>query len=215
MKRYWQDLDQRFSKLARRERGVLLLGGLGAILLLGFSAVDVSLTEHKMFSRQLSEARADTATAKARTQVLVRQLAQHPDDYARARIADVSEQIGVLDEQMRGVNRGLVPPQRMAQILEKMLKQTSRVSLVKLQTLPVSHLIERDQSSDGPNVYKHGIEMTLQGRYLDLLDYLGQLEALPWQMFWARAQMDAKDYPAVRISVTVFTLSLDRKWLVV
>ena len=57
--------------------------------------------------------------------------------------------------------------------------------------------------------------MTLQGRYLDLLDYLGQLEALPWQMFWARAQMDAKDYPAVRISVTVFTLSLDRKWLVV
>ncbi len=116
---------------------------------------------------------------------------------------------------MQGVNRGLVPPERMAQILEKMLTQTSRVSLVKLQTLPVSHLIERNQTPDGPNVYKHGIEMTLQGRYLDLLDYLGRLEALPWQMFWAQAQMDAKDYPAVRITVTVFTLSLDKKWLVV
>ena len=139
MKRYWHELDQRFSKLAKRERGVLLLGGLGAILLLGFSAVDVSVTKHRMLTKQLTQARADTATAKAQTQVLVRQLAQHPDDYARGRIAEVSGQIGALDEQMRGVNRGLVPPQRMAQILEKMLKQTSRVSLVKLQTLPVSH----------------------------------------------------------------------------
>ena len=103
----------------------------------------------------------------------------------------------------------------MAQILEKMLARTSRVQLVKLQTLPVSHLIEREKSDNGPNVYKHGIEMTLQGRYLDLLDYLRRMETLPWQMFWARAHMDANDYPDVRITVTVFTLSLDKHWLVV
>jgi MSHA biogenesis protein MshJ len=215
MKRYWQDLDQRFSKLAKRERGVLLLGGLGAILLLGFSVVDVSVAKHNVLTKQLSQTRADTATAQAQTQVLVRQLAQNPDDYARSRIAEVSAQAAVLDAQMQGVNRGLVPPERMAQILEKMLTQTSRVRLVELQTLPVSYLIERDQSQVGPNVYKHGIEMTLQGGYLDLLDYLSRLEALPWQMFWAQAQMDAEDYPAVRITVTVFTLSLDQKWLVV
>jgi len=215
MKRYWQDLDQRFSKLAKRERGVLLLGGIGAILILGFSAVDVATAKHKTLALQLTQAKADTAAARAQTQLLVRQLAQNPDDHARARIAELSRQIGVLDEQMRGVNRGLVPPQRMARILEKMLARTSRVTLVELQTLPVSHLIERNQSLDRPNVYKHGIEMTLQGRYLDLLDYLSKLEALPWQMFWAQAQMDANDYPDVRITVTVFTLSLDKKWLVV
>lgn len=215
MKHYWKDLDQRFSKLAKRERGVLLLGGLGAILLLGFSAVDVSVAKHNALTKQLSQTRADTATAQAQTQVLVHQLAQNPDDYARSRIAEVSAQAAVLDAQMQGVNRGLVPPERMAQILEKMLTQTSRVRLVELQTLPVSYLIERDQSQVGPNVYKHGIEMTLQGGYLDLLDYLSRLEALPWQMFWAQAQMDAEDYPAVRITVTVFTLSLDQKWLVV
>ena len=48
-----------------------------------------------------------------------------------------------------------------------------------------------------------------------MLDYLDRLEGLPWQMFWSQAQMDAKDYPAVRITVTVFTLSLDEDWLVV
>ena len=215
MKSYWADLDKRFSKLTKRERGVLLLGGVGAILILGFSVIDISLAKHKILEKQLSQARADTASAQAQTQVLVRQLAQNPDDHARARIAELSEQIGALDVQMLGVNRGLVPPEQMARILEKMLARTSRVQLVKLQTLPVSHLIKREQSDNRPNVYKHGIEMTLQGRYLDLLDYLSRLEALPWQMFWANAPMDANDYPAVRITITVFTLSLDKNWLVV
>lgn len=215
MKSYWADLDARFSRITKRERGVLLLGGVGAILILGFSVVDVSLAKYKMLDKQLSQATVDTATAKSQVQVLVGQLAQNPDERARARIAELSEQIETLDVEMQGVNRGLVPPERMAQILEKMLARSSHVQLVKLQTLPVSHLIEREQSDNGPNVYKHGIEMTLQGRYLDLLDYLRRMEALPWQMFWARAHMDAHDYPAVRITVTVFTLSLDKHWLVV
>ena len=91
----------------------------------------------------------------------------------------------------------------------------ARVELVGLKTLPVSYLIVRTQPDAGANVYKHGIEITLQGRYLDMLNYLDRLEALPWQMFWAQAQMDARNYPAVRIKVTVFTLSLDKEWLVV
>ncbi len=215
MKRFWAELEQRYSQLTKRERNVVLFGGLGAILLLGFSVIDVYLTKHTTLSKQLSQVRADTATAKAQTQLLLRQLAQNPDDVARARIAALAEQIAALDAQMQGVNRGLVPPQRMAKILEKMLTRSARVQLVQLQTLPVSNLLERKQLDDGPNVYKHGIEMTLQGRYLDLLDYLGKMEALPWQMFWAQAQMDAKDYPAVRVTVTVFTLSLDKNWLVV
>jgi MSHA biogenesis protein MshJ len=215
MKSYWTDLDKRFSRLTKRERSIVLLGGVAAILILGFSMVDVSLAKYKMLNKQLSQARTDTVTAAAQAQVLSVQLAQNPDEHARARIAALSEQIAALDLQMQGVNRGLVPPDEMAQILEDMLARSSHVQLIKLQTLPVSHLIQRDQSDSGPNVYKHGIEMTLQGRYLDLLDYLNRLEALPWQMFWAEAIMDAKDYPAVRITVTVFTLSLDKHWLVV
>jgi MSHA biogenesis protein MshJ len=215
MKSYWADLESRFSKLTKRERSVVLLGGVGAILLLGFSVVDVSLAKYKMLDKQLIQARADTAIAKAQAQALVGQLAKNPDEYARQRIAELSEQIETLDVQMQGVNRGLVPPERMAQILEEMLAHSSHVQLIKLRTLPVSYLIEREQSGGGPNVYKHGIEMTLQGRYLELLDYLNRLEALPWQMFWAHAHMDANDYPSVRITVTVFTLSLDKHWLVV
>jgi MSHA biogenesis protein MshJ len=218
MKKWWLRMEKRFGLLTRRERGVLLAGGLAVIFILGYSWFDSSLARQRVLAAQLSEVSAATAMSKAQAQSVTIQLSRDPDERARVRIAKLTEQVNSLEAQMQGVNRGLVPPQQMARILEKMLARDARVKLVKLKTLPVSNLIERKdgkQDAGQANVYKHGIEISLQGRYLDMLNYLDRLEALPWQMFWSEAKMDARDYPAVRITVTVFTLSLDRDWLVV
>jgi MSHA biogenesis protein MshJ len=210
-----QELEQRFAKLSRRERAILVYGGLAAVLLIGFSLADSSLTTHRALQKQIAQARTDIATTSAQTQTIIRQLAEDPDERARAMIAKLGIEVRDLDAQMEGINRGLVPPQRMAKILEQMLARNAKVRLVALKTLPVSFLIERDKTDDGANVYKHGIELTMQGRYLDLLGYLDSLEDLPWQMFWAHASMNAQEYQAVRLTVTVYTLSLDKNWLVV
>ncbi len=215
LKQQWRELEQRFSALTRRERGILLGGGLALILIVGFSLADSSLARQRLLSKEIVKAQSDAAMAKAQAEVIVRQLALDPDDRARARIAELSRDTRGLDAQMQGLNRGLIAPEQMAEILQKMLARDRGVKLVSLKTLPVSRLIESEQSEDGASVYKHGIKITLQGRYLDMLDYLGRLEGLPWQMFWSQARMDAKEYPAVRITVTVFTLSLDEEWLVV
>lgn len=218
MKKWWLRMEKRFGLLTRRERGVLLAGGLAVIFILGYSWFDSSLARQRVLAAQLSEVSAATAMSKAQAQSVTIQLSRDPDERARVRIAKLTEQVNSLEAQMQGINRGLVPPQQMARILEKMLTRDARVKLVKLKTLPVSNLIERKdgkQDAGQANVYKHGIEISLQGRYLDMLNYLDRLEALPWQMFWSEAKMDARDYPAVRITVTVFTLSLDRDWLVV
>lgn len=215
MKRQWVELGRRFDRLTRRERGVLLFGGLALFVIVGFSLADASLAHQRVLATEIDKTRADLAMAKAQVDTMVRQLGEGPDAQARARIAQLSEQIHALDAEMAGINRSLVPPQQMAEILRKMLARDPRVKLIRLKTLPVSRLIRPDEDHDGANVYKHGMELTLQGRYLDMLHYLDRLEALPWQMFWARAQMDARDYPAVRFTVTVYTLSLDKDWLVV
>lgn len=215
LKQQWRELEQRFASLTRRERGILLGGGLAVILIVGFSLADSSLARQRLLSKEIVKAQSDTATAKAQADVIVRQLAEDPDDRARARIAALSRETRGLDAQMQGLNRGLIAPEQMAEILQKMLSRDRGVKLIGLKTLPVSRLIESDPSDGGADVFKHGIEITLQGRYLDMLGYLDRLEQLPWQMFWSQAQMDAKDYPAVRITVTVFTLSLDEDWLVV
>ena len=119
-----------------------------------------------------------------------------------------------------------MPPERMVQVLEDMLNRDSHVRLVRLRTLPVAALMEpagapaEDTAPKSPApskslVYKHGMELTVEGNYLDLLEYQARLEKLPWRMFFARTSLDAVDYPRVFMTITLYTLSLEKAWLVV
>ena len=62
-------------------------------------------------------------------------------------------------------------------------------------------------------LYRHGVELIVRGNYLDMVDYLDALEALPIQLFWTRAALEVEQYPNARLSLTVYTLSLDKKWM--
>lgn len=62
-------------------------------------------------------------------------------------------------------------------------------------------------------IYRHGLELTVTGSYLDLLAYVRDLEQLPTQLYWDSLELDAAEYPKVAMKLTVYTLSLDRAWL--
>lgn len=62
-------------------------------------------------------------------------------------------------------------------------------------------------------LYRHGVELVLQGSYLDMVSYMDALESLPVQLFWGKARLDAQQYPNSRLTLTLYTLSLDQKWM--
>ena len=45
--------------------------------------------------------------------------------------------------------------------------------------------------------------------------YLSALERFPLRMFWKEVDLAATDYPKITMKLTVYTLSLERAWLVV
>ena len=69
--------------------------------------------------------------------------------------------------------------------------------------------------SAGSQIYRHGVEITLSGNYLDLLAYLRDLEKLPTQLYWGRVELSTAAPPLVTLKLSVYTLSLDLSWLVV
>lgn len=226
MKDLWRRGRLKFDAMSMRERLMVFAAAVCVIVLLGYElGVSKSLAANSRLSAQIGQQEAEAAIAQQQIQILARSLAQDPDEALRKQIADLKKQIEERDLAVRTVQKGLVPPTRMAAMLENMLNRSQSVHLVSLKTLPVTTLVEKPAEEakdaeaaavpDEHQVYKHGVEITLQGNYLDLLDYLAKLEKLPWQMFWARSQMDASDYPRVRVTLTLYTLSLDKAWLVV
>jgi MSHA biogenesis protein MshJ len=62
-------------------------------------------------------------------------------------------------------------------------------------------------------LYRHGVEIVLQGGYLDMINYMSTLEASPTQLFWGKARLDATQYPHATLTLTLYTLSLDEQWM--
>jgi MSHA biogenesis protein MshJ len=117
-------------------------------------------------------------------------------------------------------------------MLEDMLSRNRKLQLVDMRTLPTTTLGtegdkapgdkpagEKPAPKPGGQIYRHGVEVTVSGSYLDLLAYLRDLEKLPHQLYWGRMELAAapaaKGGTTVTMKLSVHTLSLDLAWLVV
>ncbi|MCL4681935.1 MAG: hypothetical protein KJZ92_11710 [Rhodocyclaceae bacterium] len=223
---------QKFDALSLRERLMVAV----AAFAVTFFLVDALLLSS--WSRQnaglkasLVEQRAESDRTAVQLKELQARVSGHPDEQARARIREIEQKIAAIDASLQAASKQLVPPERMATLLEDLLKRNKRLQLLKMTTLPAEELLGREQAGGtsagteqapitagaaaSQNIFKHGVELTLRGNYFDMLDYLAQIESLPWQMYWGRLKLDAREYNRPELTLTLYTLSLDKVWLTI
>ena len=68
-------------------------------------------------------------------------------------------------------------------------------------------------SAAPPTLYRHGVELVLEGGYGELSQALKALEALPQHMLWGSLTLRVERHPLSTLTVRVYTLSRDRHWL--
>lgn len=229
----WQRLADRIDALSLRERALIFLAiALVLIVSVNLLLIDPLLTRSRNLQQRIVQEELQIKAMRAQIEELVAASTTDPDADLRLRLESLRLQSEQAAETLQDIQSGLVPPQRIPALLQDLLRHNRSVSLVAMKTLPVEMLGvagpaaasvppagatagERTGPPAGPMgaVYKHGVEITVQGSYLDLLRYLEGIEALPWQMFWGTADVDGKDYPTVTLTLRLYTLSLDEAWL--
>jgi MSHA biogenesis protein MshJ len=230
MKRRWRRYAAKVDALPQRERALVFVTVMAAVIFVAYALfIDPLVARKKALAAQAVQQQAELQVMRGNIQALKNRLAA-PDAANLARRDAVQRQIVEIDVKLKDMQTSLVPAQTMRAVLQEMLARNPRLQLIAVQTLPVMPLIEkRDKTEKSPaarqpnlkpttaenGVFKHGVHITLQGSYADMYDYLARLETLPWHMFWSRASLSAADYPRLTMTVTIYTLSLDKAWLVV
>lgn len=223
LKQQWQRVSDKADAMSLRERVMVFLM-LAAVLgvLLNAVLLDPLVAGQKKHSRDIVERQAQIADIQARTQVLASAAQADPDAANRERLKALKQKLEQSDKALNDVQQGLVPPERMARLLEDILERNRGLRLVSLKTLPAGALLGAPVAGAGEKgaatagqVYRHGIQITVEGNYAELSQYLAELEKLPWRMFWSQADMRVDEYPKVVLTLTVYTLSLDQSWLAV
>jgi MSHA biogenesis protein MshJ len=235
MKKQVQNLSQKIDALSERDRGILfVLCSLG-VLMLGF----ILLVEPQMKLREILQ----TQHQANQNQIVVLQeeMAQRsavlnvdPDVEVRAKLAEAKHRLLAMDKDLLILQKNLVQAEKINLLLENILKQNKALQLISLKSLPVVNLIAMpkaqetiSQSSaattampvvnvstpDELSIYKHEVELVLQGNYLDMLTYMRELEAMPERVYWSRSSFSVLEYPKASLRLNLFTLSLEKKWL--
>ena len=125
----------------------------------------------------------------------------------------LEQQIEAAEETVRLFTSDLVDPGEMRHVLEQLIARQRGLTLVRAQNLEVRPLLESETAASGPMLYRHGLRLELEGSYLDCLEYLEAVEALPWRLYWGSFGLSATGYPQNAIVIELYTLSLDEDWI--
>lgn len=222
----WEKLVSKIDGMSLRER-VMIFAAAAFLLVSLINAffLDPLLVKQKKLAAQVIQQQEKMKEIQAQLESLVQAKKDDASSPLRYRIKQLQQQLREGELYLKSRRDKLVPPEKMGDLLEQVLSKNGRLQLVALETLAVAPLIESSAAKPEGNavtvksagqerqVYKHGVKITVRGSYPDLLQYLTALEKLQTQMFWGSAKMSAAQYPAVELTLTLYTLSLDTIWL--
>lgn len=218
----------RINDLALRERGIIFVAIL--VVLYGIAAnflFPPLNAEQGRLKKQLTDKRAQIQGFEGQIQAALAKSAEDPDAGNRAKRTQMEAQLKVLNESLARVTARLVPPKEMARMVEQILLKNRRLEVVRVESLTPESLqqvgsVPLPQAGaatgggvDGLTAYRQGMGIELRGNYLDILDYLKELEALPWKVFWGQISLKVEHYPTSRVTLRIYTLSTQPGWIAI
>jgi MSHA biogenesis protein MshJ len=202
-----------------RERLLVILALLSTVTMAGDSLL------LKPVRIQIADSRVRLAGARAeldQLQKMVEERDREGSERLKARQADLQARLTLAEAEIHRAQIDLVAPQDMARQLTAILQKFPQLRVVGIVSEPPVPVDEGpDKSGKVPvsaearrsMLYEHGLELTVEGRYLDLIGYLQQLERTPYKIYWRELEMktNTEGVPVTRIRF--FTLSRGPTWL--
>ncbi len=191
-----------------RERALAIGGALVALaLVVDTLAFAPQRAQSEALRKQLAAARQQAAQLRA----LAEQHAAQGDAASRGRQAALAQRRARAEAALADAQAGLMAPRDMLRQLEAMLAAHPRLRVIGVQTQAPQPLAANP--GDAAGLYQHGLELRVEGRYLDLLAWLQALERAPYRVYWRELELKVGTDGVPVTRVAVFTLSREAAWL--
>lgn len=201
---------ERIDAASLRERVLIFLAFTMAVVLIGnLALIDPLRARQRLLALETSQRQVELNTIQAELRRLAAIEGADPNAALNSRAVALRGELASLDARVMAEQQRFTAPERVREILDEMLQRNKRLALIDLKTLPVSVI------DGGKRVFRHGVELTVTGTYAELFDYLAAMERLPTQLYWGKAELDVLNHPIAKLRLVVYTVSLDRAWLVV
>jgi MSHA biogenesis protein MshJ len=206
---------ERFDRLSLRERGLVAVAVLAVVVMTWTAAMwDPLAARQQALASELSSLQETMVTT---AQMLDAATMGDPASLALKKEEQLRQELEGINAQLASKSAGLIPPERMVQVIQDVLARQRGLTLISLHNKPVTTLARpvagTQTATDEAGPYVHPVELVIEGRYLDILAYLHALEALEWRFYWKLLELETVRHPTNRVRVEINTLSMDKDWI--
>ncbi len=192
------------------------------VLMLGWQQwAGPAFAESAKFAAQAARDREATQELAAQLAALEQQV-NSPNAEVQVRLAQLRSSFVEQEPQIQAVQQSLVTARNMPVFLESLLAGNKSLQLLSLETL-APEAVDSAASDEaaakmkakeaGLKLYKHGVRLRLSGGYRELTAYLSDLEQASQRVLWGDLRLNVSAHPKLELTLTVYTLSLDKAWM--
>lgn len=222
MKALWKRWSSRIDELTLRERGLgFVVAALLLVLVVYLFALQPLLRQQRAYVDRIKQ---DESQLRALNDALLKQAQQAATDplaIKRQRLRDAEQQLAASEMRLSERRGKTAAPEQLASLLRDLVGRSPGLRLVSLKVVPPVEIAPKRAATPAPGTakpqappvsasaqfYRHAVEIEMAGQYLELLKYLEDLGALPWNLNWAGVELKTATYPEIRLRATVYTIS--------
>lgn len=233
----WRQYQDKFLQLTKREQIIILFAGLFLILYIGFMLfIEPNIKQTEQDRSRIRDLNNSINTAQASIGIYQEALGSNPNEAVTKEIEQQKALLAEIDSELLTLTSELINPVQMRIALIELLTLQPGVSLAALEVIPPSALFVASEAEtvEGDGVtaqentaqqakpvneaqsvalYRHGIKLTLTGRYNALQAYLAELEQMKWKFFWQEFELKVTEYPSNELTVTLYSLSTAKEFI--
>lgn len=210
-----QQLFARLDTRPLRERVLLLMVFIVCVVFAADQLIFQPATRvRKSTQGELAQLTADNQSLRSAMHQAEIAAEADPNAETREQIERLKTSLAEFDQQLQQRLIHLLSPAEMPALLQQLLQQQKDLRLLKLENLPpVSVLSSAAEDAPRAELYRHALNLEIAGDYLDLLNYLKALEAMPHKFYWDLLRIDRDETTPPHIRLQLHTLSLSEDWI--
>lgn len=214
-------LQEKIDARVMRERVLILLTIVAFIFMIWSFLIQSSIDQKTQAAKDnLAALTTQRTTLQTQMTAITQNLLNDPNKQKKEQIEQLQTDIKGVEAQLQNVSHNLIKAEHLPQALQEVLQKTDSLTLLEVKTLPAHELQFVEASPTTPHnpeqpataepnagVYQHVVELRVSGNYNQIVNFLMELERLPWRFYWQSLDYKVDHYPSAEVNLRVYTLS--------
>lgn len=210
VQRLWRKWRRIHAARTPSERRILIVGAVAVtwfimdsvLLTPSLDRYQIASNRHRKASTELTQKQEQQRRYNSDMIAITAQL-KGEVDRLRNEVAQQKKELDTFQE-------GLVPAREMREFLQGVVSSQPDVQVLSMKTLSQEDVRKASPGiKEMPGLYRHGVELKLQGRFQSLYQWLSIMENWPRKVMWSGMKLELDDRQQLLLTVTLFTLSPD------